>query len=50
MSSSRLKVKKFYVTKTKECRGKQDVCLFLLLESARALSPPRGPWSFYQPA
>ena len=39
--SSRLKEKKpFYVTKTKECRGGEKVCPFLLLENSRPLSPP----------
>ena len=37
--SSRLKDKNFYVTKTKECRGKKKVCPFLLLENSRLLSP-----------
>ena len=29
----------FYVTRTKECRGKKNVCPFLLLENSRPLSP-----------
>ena len=31
------------VTKTKECRGKKDLCPFLLLENSRPLSPLREP-------
>ena len=34
----------FYVTKTKECRGKKkDNCPFLLLENSGPLSPPQEP-------
>ena len=28
----------FYVTKTKECRGKKKVCSFLLLETEKAMA------------
>ena len=38
-----IKKKTFYVTKTKECRGKKDICPFFLLESLRPLSPPQEP-------
>ena len=31
------------MTKTKECRGKKDVCPFLLLENSRPLSPLQEP-------
>ena len=33
------KKKMFYVTKAKECTRKKDICLFLLLENSRPLSP-----------
>ena len=43
MISSGLKEKTFYVTK--EYRGKKNtyVCLFLLFENSRPLSPPQKP-------
>ena len=49
--SSGLKEKTFYVTKMQECR-KKNVCLFLLLENPRPLSPPScppQPQTSYQP-
>ena len=42
------KKKMFYVTKTKECREKKDVCPFRLLENSRPLPPlqePQTPFS-----
>ena len=41
--SSGLKEKTFYMTKSRECRGKKDVCPFLLLENSRPLFPLRDP-------
>ena len=50
----------FYVTKTKECRGKKKTFVlssslrfpdpYLLFKSPRAFFPPWGPWTSYQPA
>ena len=45
-----LKIKMFYVTKTKECRGKKKkVCSFLLLETEKAMATHSSPLAWKIP-